>query len=131
MFVLEPTNTLRIRVEGRDVSGLPCVVRSEVGMFAGRRGADFFDDNLQGQDLNYSASGRTLPDGSTQWCEYTVRIAPDTNGKESLWRAPVDGSAVKTSVLDGSFAGAPQSSSTMTVVALRSGVGSSLRAVSR
>lgn len=58
-------------------------------------------------------------------------IAPDANGKESLWRAPVDGSAVKTSVLDGSFAGAPQSSSTMTVVALRSGVGSSLRAVSR
>lgn len=58
-------------------------------------------------------------------------IAPDANGKESLWRAPADGSSVKTSVLDGSFAGAPQSSSTMTIVALRSGSGSALRAVSR
>lgn len=58
-------------------------------------------------------------------------IAPDANGKESLWRAPVDGSSVKTSVLDGSFAGAPQASTTLTVVAVRSGTTSTLREVSR
>lgn len=58
-------------------------------------------------------------------------IAPDANGKESLWRAPADGSSVKTSVLDGSFAGAPQASSALTIVAVRSGATTSLRAVAR
>ncbi len=69
-----------------------------------------------------------LPSGRSGTLDW---IAPDANGKESLWRAPVDGSSVKTSVLDGSFAGAPQASSSMTIVALRSGAGASLRAVSR
>lgn len=69
-----------------------------------------------------------LPSGGSGTLDW---IAPDKSGKELLWRAPVDGSAVKTSVLDGSFAGAPQSSSTLTIVALRSGVGSALRAISR
>lgn len=84
VFVLEPTNVLRIRAEGRDVAGLPCLVRSEVGMFAGGRGGDFFDADLQGQDLNHSASGRTMPDGSTQWNEFSVRVQTDAKGEVTL-----------------------------------------------
>ncbi|CAN5735496.1 hypothetical protein BH09MYX1_BH09MYX1_48350 [soil metagenome] len=58
-------------------------------------------------------------------------ISPDTDGPELLWRAPVDGSTVKQSVLDGSFVGAPQSSNGLTVVAVRVSGAAILKSVAR
>lgn len=69
-----------------------------------------------------------LPSGHSGTLDW---IAPDTAGTDLLWRAPVDGSAVKKTILDATFSGPPQSSSAVTIVAVRDGGVSALKAVGR
>lgn len=66
-----------------------------------------------------------LPSGNGGTIDW---IAPESlGGPELLWRAPVDGSAVKKTILDGIFTGPPQSSPALTLVLQSSGLKSVTR----
>lgn len=83
VFVLPRENVVRIRVADR-AAGQRCQVRSTVGMFAGRRNADWFDQTLHGLDLNPMSGGTTQADGTTLWNEFTVNLCTDANGEAIL-----------------------------------------------
>jgi hypothetical protein len=76
-----------------------------------------------------SATRFWLPSGSGGTIDW---IAPETaGGVDVLWRAPVDGQQVKRTVLDGTLVGPPQSSPTLTLVALQSNGTVGLKTVDR
>ncbi|MBL9076379.1 MAG: sigma-70 family RNA polymerase sigma factor [Planctomycetes bacterium] len=85
VFVLAPTNVVRFRVEGGDVTGWRYRLRSDVAMFAGPRQQDSLDELLHAVSMDSGARGRTLPDGSTQWYDFYARFEADAAGRATVW----------------------------------------------